>query len=228
MLLVIFNTWMKLTFLKLWQTVVIVFVLALATGWSWPYAIEQSWTQIQDWLANPTLMLDTSVVLTIEVIWQMSFCLLAAHLLYAGTVRRRTVHIYRLLRWMPGVLIFPVLFSGLVALIFALPGTEFTVVAWGLSGSLFLLVPVATWGLRMLLPEKELRLELLFLCNALVAIIGVIATVNGRTAVAGTDTTDWSAFGGCAGLVIAGSLIGMAIRQRRIRKQSRTGGSRNP
>ncbi len=228
MLLVFFNTWMKLTFLKPWQTVVIAFVLALVTGWSWPYAIEQSRTQIQDWLANPALMLDTSVVLTIEVIWQMCFCLLAAHLLYTGAVRRRTVWIYRLLRWMPGVLIFPVLFSGLVALIFALPGTAFATVAWGLAGSIFVLMPAATWGLRMLLPEKELRLELLFMCNALVAIIGVIATVNGRTAVAGTDATDWTAFGGCLALVIAGSLIGMAIRRRRIRKETLGGGSRNP
>lgn len=225
MLLVLFNTWMKLTFLKPWQTVIIALVLATATGLSWPYAIEQSRTQIQDWLANPTLMLDTSVILTMEVIWQMCFCLLAAHLLYAGAVRPRTVWLYRLLRWMPGVLVFPVLFCGLVALIFALPGTGFATVAWGLAGSILVLMPVAAWGLRRLLPEKELRLELLFLCNALVAIIGVIATVNGRTAVAGTDATEWTAFGGCLALVMAGSLIGMVIRRRHMSKHSLTGSS---
>lgn len=225
MLLVVFNTWMKLTFLKPWQTLVIALVLAATTGLSWPYAIEQSRSQIRDWLANPSLMLDTSVVLTAEVIWQMCFCLLAAHLLYTGAVRPRTVRIYRLLRWMPGVLIFPVLFSGLVALIFALPGTAFATTAWALAGGILVLMPAAAWGLKWLLPEKELRLELLFLCNALVAIIGVIATVNGRTAVAGTDATDWSAFAGCIGLVTAGGLVGIAIRRRCMGKRSLGGGS---
>jgi hypothetical protein len=37
-----------------------------------------------------------------------------------------------------------------------------------------------TWGVRWLVPEKELRLEVFFLSNALIAILGIIATVNGR------------------------------------------------
>lgn len=45
----------------------------------WRYAIQQSKTQIADWLNNPALMLDTSVILTAEVALQMAFCLLSVH-----------------------------------------------------------------------------------------------------------------------------------------------------
>lgn len=54
-----------------------------------------------------------------------------------------------------------------------------------------ILISVGTLFLRYLLPEKELRLELLFLTNALTAILGIIATVNGRTAVTGISEVDW-------------------------------------
>ena len=75
-------------------------------------------------------MLDTSVVITLEVILQISFCLLSVHLLSSGKLKASTVWGYRILRWFPGVLIFGVLFSFLVYLIFAFPGVSFPLVAW--------------------------------------------------------------------------------------------------
>ena len=66
-----------------------------------------------------------------------------------------------------------------------------------------------------------LRLELLFLSNALIAILGVIATVNGHTAVAGISDVDWKALGGVAVLLIFGLLIGIIayrIKLKRITK----------
>ena len=48
--------------------------------------------------------------------------------------------------------------------------------------------------------------------NALVAILGVIATVNGRTAVEGTATVNWLAFVGCVATFAVGAGIGMLIR----------------
>ncbi len=66
MLLIAFNFLLKQTF---WKTVAvgIIATVALFAGLMWPYAIEQSKTQIADWLGNTALMLDTSVLLTIEV-----------------------------------------------------------------------------------------------------------------------------------------------------------------
>ena len=82
----------------------------------------------------------------------------------------------------PGLLIFPVLFSLEVSTIFFLPGVDFALVAWGLAAIVAVAFVALGFGLEFLLPERELRLELLFLLNILIAILGVIATVNGRTA----------------------------------------------
>ena len=183
MLLTAFNFLLKQTFWKLVAVGIIALVCALFAGLMWPYAIEQSKTQIADWLDNTALMLDTSVVLTIEVSLQMAYAMLAVHVANDYPVKRRTLLTYRLLRWFPGLLIFPVLFSGLVYLVFAFPGTSFTTVAWSYAALVLVAIPAGRWLLLYLVPEKELRLELFFLTNALVAILGIVATVNGRISI---------------------------------------------
>ena len=213
MIIVSFNFLMKLTYAKVWWMAIITLSAALFVGLTWPYAIEQSRTQIDSWLSNPQLMLDTSVVLTIEVAVQMSFCMMSAHIMSAGRLRPRTVWLYRILRWFPGVLIYPVLFSMLVWLIFAFPGVSFPRIAWSFAGSLIVVIPLGIIFFLWLLPEKELRLEILFLTNALAAILGIIATVNGRTAVAGISEVDWTAVAGVIALVAAGALAGLVIHR---------------
>ena len=111
MILVCFNFMMKQTFRKRGSVAAIAVVATLFVGLMWPYAIQQSKTQIADWLANVQLMLDTSVVLTVEVALQMAFCMLAVHVLTTGPVKKRNLWAYLDLRWFQGILMFPVLFS---------------------------------------------------------------------------------------------------------------------
>lgn len=221
MILVCFNYALKQTNRKIYSVLFSAAVCALFVGLMWPYAIEQSKSQISDWLADSTLMLDVAVILSLEVVIQMAFCILAAHIQTSGKVKPITIWIYRVLRWFPGVLIFPVLFSILVSAIFALPGVSFSLVAWILAAIVFVSILLGSWILRWLLPEKEIRLELLFLANALIAILGVIATVNGQTAVAGISEVDWSALGGIVVLLIVGLVAGIIaykIKLKRITK----------
>ena len=221
MILVCFNYILKQTYRKVYSIAFSAIVCALFVGLMWPYAIEQSKSQISDWLANSTLMLDIAVILTLEVAVQMAFCVLSAHIQTSGKVKPITIWVYRVLRWFPGVLIFPVLFSLLVSAIFALPGVSFSLIAWGLAAIVFIVIPLAAWGVKWLLPEKEIRLELLFISNALIAILGVIATVNGQTAVAGISDVDWKALGGVVSLLICGLALGIIayrIKLKRITK----------
>ena len=156
-------------------------------------------------------MLDTAVLLSIEVIAQMSYCIMAVHLMNTGKVSQRTLLVYKLLRWFPGLLIFPVLFHLETMCMFWLTGVAFTTIAYGLAVVVLLAIPSLTWGIRWLIPEKELRLEVFFLSNALIAILGIIATVNGRTAVAGISEVNWSALGGMISLMLLGGIIGFTI-----------------
>lgn len=217
MIVICFNFMLKQTYRKLRSVIIIAVVAALFTGLMQPYAIEQSKSQIAEWLADTRLMLDISVILTIEVVIQMAFCMTAAHVMTAGQLRRRTIRMYRLLRWFPGVLIFPVLFYALVTLIFALPGVSFSLIAWGLAAAVLLLIPAGSWFIRRLLPEKDLRLEILFLTNALTAILGIIATVNGRTAVAGVSNIDRSALAAIVVLIVLGTIAGVGMYKLKIR-----------
>ncbi len=212
-LLTAFNFLLKQTF---WSFRGVVFVALAAAAFvvaMWPYAIEQSKTQIADWLADTALMLDTAVVLTVEVALQMAFCLLSVHIMNVSPVKKRMRVAWKILYWFPGVLIWPVLFFGLTQLIFALPGISFRLVAWGFGLAVLVLLPLGRWGVKWLVPEGELRMELLFLTNALVAVLGVIATVNGCTAVQGTATVDWAALGGCVGIFAVGALSGFLWRK---------------
>lgn len=223
MIVVCFNYLVKQTFRKAYFVAVSAVVCALFVGLAWPWAIEQSKNQIADWLADSALMLDLAVLLTLEVALQMTFCVVAAHIHTAGRVKPSVVRLYRLLRWFPGLLVFPVLFSLLVAAIFALPGVSFPLIAWSLAAIVAIVIPLGRWALKLLLPEREIRLELLFLANALIAILGIIATVNGRTAVAGGTTVDWMALGGVTTFVAAGGLLGMAVfrlKQKRMNKKT--------
>lgn len=208
MILVCFNYILKQTYRKPAFVVLSATVCALFVGLMWPYAIEQSKDQISRWLADSALMLDIAVVLTLEVAIQMTFCVLAAHIRSSGKVKPSIILTYRILRWFPGILIFPVLFSLLVAAIFALPGISFPLIAWSLAAVTAVAIILGRLGLKSLLPEKDIRLELIFLSNALVAVLGIIATVNGKTAVAGISDVDWIALAGIAALVIAGFLLG--------------------
>ena len=224
MIVVCFNYLLKQTWRKPLFVALSTVVCALFVGLAWPWAIEQSKNQIADWLADSALMLDMAVLLTLEVALQMTFCVVAAHIHTAGRVKPSVVWIYRLLRWFPGLLVYPVLFSLLVAVIFALPGTSFPLTAWSLAAVVAGVIPLGRRALKHLLPEKEIRLELLFLTNALIAILGIIATVNGRTAVAGITSVDWPSLGGVMAFVAAGLLLGMAafrIKQKLMNKKQK-------
>lgn len=224
MIVVCFNYLLKQTWRKPFYVAFSAVVCALLVGLAWPWAIEQSKNQIAGWLADSALMLDMAVLLTLEVALQMTFCIVAAHIHSAGRVKPSVVWAYRLLRWFPGLLIYPVLFSLLVAAIFALPGVSFPLTAWSLAAVVAAVIPLGRWALKHLLPEKEIRLELLFLANALIAILGIIATVNGRTAVAGITSVDWPSLGGVMAFVAAGLLLGMAafrIKQKLMNKKQK-------
>ena len=224
MIVVCFNYILKQTYRKTYFVLFSAFAAALFVGLMWPYAIEQSKTQITDWLNNPDLMRDTAVIMSFDIILQMSYCMLAANMMTTGLVKRHTLWLYKFLRWFPGIMIYPVLFSILVGTIFSFPGKEFTTVSWTLAAIVFVVIPLSTYGIKWLLPEKELRLEILFLCNALIAILGVVSTVNGQTTVAGQNEVSWIALAGLIVLVLGGAIMGLLLRplllKRKIKKHS--------
>ncbi len=220
MVLVGFSLVLKLTRLPQWGQALICLACGLSVGLSWERAAGESKTAIADLLQDPTLMLDVAVVLTVDVVLQVAFCIIDARLL-AGEALSKSARILRgVTLWVPGLLIVPVLYALLVEVIFSLPGADFQVLAWEVAAGVVAVGLGLPWLIKRAVPEPDLRLELLFMVNVLVAMLGVVATVNGRTAVAGTNDVDWTALGGVVVLLLGCSGVGYLIFRHRKQKNN--------
>lgn len=219
MILVCFSFVLKQTFHGVREVMTAAVVLLVFTGLMWEPATEQSRTQISAWLADSALMLDLAVLLSVDVALTLFFCVMHVDIKTSEYVSRRRWMVYIFLKFFPGLLVFPVAFSLLVMLIFLLPGVSFQVVSWGLGAVFFVLLPVLTYALRWLLPERPIRLEVLFLVEVLLGLMGIIATVNGNTAVTAISSFDaWSLLA-VAAVVVAGIVFGYAYYQWSIRRK---------
>ena len=168
-------------------------------------------------------MADASVLLTIEVALMVAYCIAAGSTCRTASTEpprhaplRRAARFF--LAFFPGLTVFVALFALQTQLIFSLPGVSFSLTSWLMAVAVLLIVPIAAWGIHSLLPEHTLRLELLFVLNLIMLGLGIVATVNGRTAVVGNAQVEWGALLGVVALCIAGLAAGLLIRRIRSRK----------
>lgn len=217
--IVCFNYLLKQTYRKWWAVAVSAICLSVFTGLMWRFAIEQSKTQIADWLSDQSLMLDIAVILSIDVILQIAFCTIAAKVLSGEPLKDWQIRTYKILRWFPGILVYPVIFCLLVMLVFALPGVSFQLISWGFGVALLVFIPLLSYLIRCLIPEKDLRIELLVLTNMLLAMLGIIATVNGHTAVDGQSEVRLLSLLGCLALLAVFGAAGFFIYRIRVKNK---------
>lgn len=173
------------------------------------YSIDSSKTQIESWINDPSLMLDMAVVLTIDVAMQIAFCIMYPFKDDTDSIWRRIL--FQTLYWLPGLLIFPVLFALLVEVIFSFPGADFVTLGLFTAVGVIIAAPSLAYLFKYLIDDTALRLETIFLLNALTGILGIVATVNGRTAATGTSDVNWWALATILALFLAGSLTGLFI-----------------
>ena len=205
----------KLSLLPPWARLLWGTLAALATGLAAPLAAAQSKTQLADFLANPAAMADAAVLITLEVALTVAYCIAAPTTPKPRWLARvgRT-----LLAAFPGAVVFAALFALLTSLMFTLTGTPFALTAWGMAALVWVLLPTLAWAARTLLPERNLRLELLFLSSLLMGALAIVATVNGRTAVESTAAVDWPQLLTVVALTAAGIATGLALHRRRKQK----------
>ena len=173
---IVINTILKLSYWKWWQRIIFGLACGVFILWVYPYATTQSKTQLSDYLNNTQIMQDMAVLITLESVIYITFCFSAMRQLYGRHIKRWVKPLY----WYPGILIFPALFYVLTQMIFSFPGVDFSLIAYLLAGGVFVLFPLLSAGIKWLLPEKELRLEVQFLVCLFVTIIGLISTENGH------------------------------------------------
>lgn len=183
MLFILINCILKLSFWKPWHAAIFGLICACFIVWSCQFAILQSKAQLADYLNNIKILQDSAVLITIESAICFAFCFAALQNKFGKKRKLWILPLY----WYPSLLVFPVLFYLLTQIIFAMPGTNFTTIAYLLAGGVFIGFTVLSYLMKYLLPEKELRLEVFFLVSLFVCIIGLITTVNGNVTYAATE-----------------------------------------
>ncbi|GHV57899.1 hypothetical protein FACS1894182_08030 [Bacteroidia bacterium] len=176
-LFILISNLLKISFLKFLQSAISGLLYAVFVVITCQWAILQSKTQLADFLNNTTIMQNAAVLITIESVLFFAFCFAELGEIHKA---KKGKWWKSLLHWYPGLLLFPVLFYLQTQLIFALPGIDFTVLSYTLAAGVLVALPLLSWLLKRFCPEKELRLEVCFLVNLFVCIIGLITTVNGN------------------------------------------------
>ena len=207
---------LKLTFMRPWQMIAEILILAIATVSTTDIAINQSKLQISEWLQTPDVMLDLAVLLTLDVALQIAFCLCMIN----NPVKLKDRVLKDLLLYIPGLLIFPVSFYLLVQMIFSNAGMDFNNISYCLGVAITVLIPLLVYGARYLLPEDSERLELIFYINCIVGLLGIIATVNGRTATTGINEVNINSLLAIIGLAVIGSIFGLLLFRKNQNKHN--------
>jgi hypothetical protein len=175
MLFVLIGTVVKLSFWKWWQAVLFGLVCALFVIITCRYAILQSKTQLDYYLNNKQVMQNIAVLVTIEAVLSFAFVFTE---IFGIDGRWRKLRRVLLLAY-PGLLVFPVLFYLLTRSIYIFAGVDFGVISYWLALGVFITIPLFSYILKRLCPDKEFRLEIYLLISVFICIIGLIATANG-------------------------------------------------
>lgn len=103
MLFIVINCSFKLSFWKLWQTVIYSLIAGLFVAGTWQYAILQSKTQIADYLQNTEALQNMAIIITLESALCFGYCVAFLRGLYG----KKNLWWAELLRWYPSLLLFP-------------------------------------------------------------------------------------------------------------------------
>ena len=131
--------------------------------------------EIAAFFASREKMLDVSVCITLEAAILITFCFdCFSGMRTRDTAFKRSVTF--LLHLYPGLLIGGVLCYILAELLFSFPGIDFNMLSWTVATTTFLLIGVGARLLQILLGDKALRLEILFIVNLFIVVLSIIAT----------------------------------------------------
>ncbi|MFV0304167.1 MAG: hypothetical protein ACK5IC_01635 [Moheibacter sp.] len=175
-LFILINTLLKLSFWKFWQVLGVSFLVGIFILGVYPFATEQSQRVMQSYLQNTEILNNMAVLVTIESVICLNFGFVSLLDFLNGTQSKWG----KILNYYPGLLIFPVLLYLLTQSFFAFTGADFETTALVFAVVSILGIPLLSISIRKLIPETDLRLEIHLLVSFFVAVLGLIATTNGK------------------------------------------------
>lgn len=182
-LFIILNTLLKLSFWKVWQILIMGILAGGFIYFVYPFAIEQSQLKMKEHLQNSEILGNIAVLVTLESAVCLSFCFTALQEYLNGRKSKWN----SVLKCYPGLLIFPVLLFLLTQSFFTFTGFDFEILSMLFAVIVITIIIGLSFGVRYLIPEKDLRLEIHFLMSLFVAILGLIVTTSGKMVYVATE-----------------------------------------
>lgn len=180
MLLICLSAALKLSHAPVWVSWLYALGLSLFLYFNTDFAAEQTRASISAYIQVPSLREYIAILVTLETMLFVLFAFVSFRSPQQSQNRAIKRLVKRILTYYPSLLVFPSLVYVQCKLFFAFPGVNFNLLSSLLAIGLGLLFISLPQLFRLLLPEREMRLEVLFLSALLIFLLGLITTVNER------------------------------------------------
>lgn len=174
-LLVFINCIIKLSFWRIPFIIVFTGLIAIFILVTTQFAITESKVKLLGYLNDKQLMRNVALLVTVEAILSLSFCFISLQ----SASSNCKIQIIRVLKGFISLLIFPGLYYTLVMLVFLFPGCEFWQISLFLSLIVISLILLLSIGIKYLVIEKELKLEIHFIVSLFIVCLGLLMTADG-------------------------------------------------
>lgn len=186
-------------------------LLAAFVVWSERYAVQQSKTQLADYLANATALQNMAVVVTIDSVFCFGYAFCHFQDMY-DTAQPRDRWWLTVLKWYPSLLMFPVTFYAFTQTLFVAVGVDFSTTTWAFAIACLVGLPLMAEGCKWLVPERDGRVEMQLLAGCFVCVLGLISTESGKMVYKVQETsTDWHMIAVAIGVFAVLFAVGMII-----------------
>jgi len=182
MLVVAFLLWHS--FNNIWVNLIVASLSALSMIAVQPLLLTTSKTDISAVMSNQGLLTEISLLILLEMALMIFWCFLG----FAKTPSR----LEKILKWYPGFFILPILWYVQAQAIFYSPGVDFKLIAYSSAIFAFLIMAVGPYLFRWLIPESELRKELLFIIAVIVILLASVAPAQGTPLFPQTLHPEWN------------------------------------
>ncbi len=185
-------------------------LLAAFVVWSEQYAVQQSKTQLADYLANVAALQNMAVIVTIDSVFCFghAFCYFQDR--YAAGEKPKWW--LTILKWYPSLLMFPVTFYAFTQTLFVAVGVDFAITTWAFAAACLIGLPLIAEGCKWLVPERDGRVEMQLLSGCFVCVLGLISTESGKMVYKVQEAkTDWHMIAVAVGIFAVLFALGVII-----------------
>lgn len=185
--------------------------------WSEPFALQQSKTQLADYLSNSTALQNMAVIVTLDSVFCFGYVFCYFQDLYATPLWKRKWWL-AVLKGYPSMLMFPVVFYVFTQTLFVAVGVDFSLTTWAFAAACAIGLPLVAEGCKWLVPECDGRVEMQLLAGCFVCVLGLLSTESGKMVYKVQETaTNWHMLALSAGIFAVFFALGILIDRIKFR-----------